>query len=108
MVAPRLGGPEVLELKDVDEPQPGSDQVVIDIVRAGINFADLLSISGRYAAAPPPPFIPGLEVSGTEAESGRAVMALVRSGGFAEKVAADKRFVFDAGAIFPWPVAGCS
>ncbi len=96
MVAPRIGGPDVLELKDVDEPQPGSDEVVIDVVRAGINFADLLSISGRYAAAPPPPFIPGLEVSGTEAESGRAVMALVKSGGFAEKVAADKRFVFDA------------
>jgi hypothetical protein len=64
MVAPRLGGPEVLELKDVDEPRPGSDEVVIDVVRAAINFADLLSISGRYAAAPPPPFIPGLEVSG--------------------------------------------
>src|SRR6266566_27805 len=96
MVAPRIGGPDVLELKDVDEPQPGSGEVVIDVVRAGINFADLLSISGRYAAAPPPPFIPGLEVSGTEAESGRAVMALVKSGGFAEKVAADKRFVFDA------------
>src|SRR6266576_147632 len=81
MVAPRIGGPDVLELKDVDEPQPGSDEVVIDVVRAGINFADLLSISGRYAAAPPPPFIPGLEVSGTEAESGHAVMALVKSGG---------------------------
>jgi NADPH2:quinone reductase len=99
MVAPRLGGPEVLELKDVDEPRPGSDQVVIEVARAGINFADLLSISGRYPAAPPPPFIPGLEVSGIEAESGRAVMALIRSGGFAEKVAADRRFVFDAGGL---------
>ena len=99
MVAPRLGGPEVLELKDVEEPRPGSDQVVIEVVRAGINFADLLSISGRYPAAPPPPFIPGLEVSGIEAESGRAVMALIRSGGFAEKVTAEKRFVFDAGGL---------
>ena len=51
------------------------------------------------AAAPPPPFIPGLEVSGIEAESGRAVMALIRSGGFAEKVAADRRLVFDAAGL---------
>src|ERR1700704_542785 len=99
MVAPRRGGPEVLELKDVDDPRPGSGQVVIEVVRAGINFADLLSISGRYPAAPPPPFIPGLEVSGIETESGRAVMALIRSGGFAEKVTAEKRFVFDAGGL---------
>ena len=99
IVAARIGGPEVLELTDVGDPQPGSDQIVIEVVRAGINFADLLSISGRYAAAPPPPFIPGLEVSGTEAGSGRSVVALVRSGGFAEKVAADRRFVFDASGL---------
>ena len=55
--------------------RPGPTEVVINVTRAGINFADLLSISGHYAAAPPPPFTPGLEVSGTEADSGRPVIA---------------------------------
>jgi NADPH2:quinone reductase len=96
MVAARLGGPEVLELREAADPEPGAGELVIDVVRAGINFADLLSLSGRYAAAPPPPFTPGLEVSGTEAGSGRPVIAFIRTGGFAEKVVADKRFVFDA------------
>jgi NADPH2:quinone reductase len=99
MVAARLGGPGVLELKDVEEPQPDPGEVVIDVARAGINFADLLSLSGHYAAAPSPPFTPGLEVSGTEAASGRPVIALIRTGGFAEKAVADTRFVFDAAGM---------
>jgi NADPH:quinone reductase len=99
MVATRLGGPEVLELREVADPQPDSGQTVIDVVRGGINFADLLSLSGRYAAAPPPPFIPGMEVSGTEADGGRPVIALVGVGGYAEKVIADIRFVFDAAEL---------
>ena len=74
MVADRLGGPEVLELTEVDDPRPASGEVVIRIVRAGINFADVLSLSGRYAAAPPPPFTPGLEVSGIEVGSSRPVV----------------------------------
>jgi len=99
MVAPRLGGPEILGLRDLEDPQPASGEVLIDVVRAGINFADLLSLRGRYAAAPPPPFTPGLEVSGTEAGSGRPVIAIVRTGGFADKVVADRRFVFDASGL---------
>ena len=99
LVAAKLGGPEVLELREVEDPRPGPGEVVIDVIRAGINFADLLSLSGRYAAAPPPPFTPGLEVSGTESSAGRPVMAIVGTGGFAEKVVADRRFVFDAGGL---------
>ncbi len=96
MLAERLGGPEVLQLRDVPDPTPAADEVLIDVVRAGVNFADLLALSGRYAAAPQPPFTPGLEVSGMEADSGRPVVALLRSGGYAERVAAERRFVFDA------------
>ena len=96
IVAARLGGPEVLELRDVEDPVGGAGEVVIDVVRAGVNFADLLSLRGRYAAAPPPPFTPGLEVSGVEGGSGRPVIALLTTGGFAAKVVADSRFVFDA------------
>jgi len=96
VVATRLGGPEVLELRDVPEPQAGPDQILIRVRRAGVNFADLSSTRGTYAQAPPPPFIPGLEVSGKELAGDRPVIGLVAMGGYAELVAADPRFVWDA------------
>jgi NADPH:quinone reductase len=89
IVATRLGGPEVLELQDVPEPELRPGQSLIRVHRAGVNFADLSSTQGRYAQAPPPPFIPGLEVSGHEVATGRPVFAIVASGGYAELVAAD-------------------
>jgi NADPH2:quinone reductase len=95
-VATRIGGPEVLELQDVPEPKPGPGQVLIRVVSAGVNFADLSSTRGTYAMAPPPPFIPGLEVAGTEVESGRPVFAVVPGGGYAELVATDARFTWSA------------
>lgn len=96
VVATRLGGPEVLELQEVAEPQANPDEVLIRVHRAGVNFADLSATQGKYAQAPPPPFIPGLEVSGREIGSDRPVMAIVPGGGYAEVVAADRRLV--------WPV----
>src|SRR6476661_2011839 len=99
LVAATLGGPEVLELREVEDPRPGPNEVVVKVTRAGINFADLLSVAGRYAAAPPPPFTPGLEVSGVAVGSERPVLALVSTGGFAQKVVADKRFVFEVGGM---------
>ncbi len=79
----------MLELQEVPEPEPRPGQVLIRVHRAGVNFADLSSTLGRYAQAPPPPFIPGLEVSGHEVVSGRPVFAIVGSGGYAELVSAD-------------------
>jgi len=89
IVATRLGGPEVLELQEVPPPAAEPGRVLIRVHRAGVNFADLSSTLGRYAQAPPPPFIPGLEVSGHDVATGRPVFALVPSGGYAELVAAD-------------------
>ena len=89
IVATRLGGPEVLELQEVPEPEPRPGQVLIRVHRAGVNFADLSSTLGRYAQAPPPPFIPGLEVSGHDLATGKPVFAIVASGAYAEIVGAD-------------------
>jgi len=91
VVATRIGGPEVLELQDLPRPSPGPRQTLIKVHRAGVNFADLSSTLGKYAQAPPPPFVPGLEVSGHDPE-GRPVFAIVPSGGYAEYVAADLRW----------------
>ena len=96
IVATRIGGPEVLELQDVPKPEPGPGQLLIKVHRAGVNFADLSSTQGKYAQAPPPPFVPGLEVSGTD-QTGRPVIALVGSGGYAEYVRAD--FAWDANGL---------
>jgi NADPH:quinone reductase len=89
IVATRLGGPEVLELQEVPDPEPRPGQVLIRVHRAGVNFADLSSTLGRYAQAPPPPFIPGLEVAGHDVATGKPVFAIVGSGGYAELVGAD-------------------
>jgi NADPH2:quinone reductase len=78
-----------LELQEVPEPEPRPGQILIKVHRAGVNFADLSSTLGRYAQAPPPPFIPGLEVSGHDVATGKPVLAIVPSGGYAELVAAD-------------------
>src|ERR1700694_4244652 len=89
IVATRLGAPEVLELQEVPEPEERPGQVLIKVHRAGVNFADLSSTLGRYAQAPPPPFIPGLEVSGHDLATGKPVFAIVPSGAYAEVVGAD-------------------
>ena len=58
------GGPEALEIRNVPAPVPGPGEVLIDVVAAGLNRADVQQRKGHY---PPPPGaseIPGLEVSG--------------------------------------------
>ncbi|MHA7280746.1 NAD(P)H-quinone oxidoreductase [Arthrobacter sp. MDT2-2] len=88
------GGPEVLSVQEVDDPVPGAGEVLIDVVAAGLNRADVQQRRGYY----PPPAgaspVPGLEVSGIIADPGDsqfavgdAVVALLAGGGYAEKVA---------------------
>src|SRR3954447_7870979 len=81
-----FGGPEVLRYVDLDDPSPGSGEVVVEIARSGINFADTHATRNDYLAEQSLPLIPGTEVSGRTAD-GRRVVALLGSGGYAEKVA---------------------
>lgn len=92
------GGPEVIRLETAQVPQPGSGQVLIEVVAAGVNRPDCLQRAGGY---PPPPGatdVPGLEVSGRIVATGAdveglkvgdEVCALVASGGYAEYCVAD-------------------
>jgi NADPH2:quinone reductase len=80
-----FGGPEVLELVDLPDPEPEDGQVVVDVARAGINFADTHAIRNDYLAEQALPLIPGGEVSGTTSD-GRRVAALLVNGGYAQKV----------------------
>lgn len=112
------GGPEVLRLLEVAEPQPEPGQVVIEVRATAVNRADLLQRRGLY---PPPPGesdILGLECAGTVLERGAharrfalgaRVMALLASGGYAERVAVDEglllpipeRLAFEGAAAVP-------
>lgn len=88
------GGPEVFSVEDVPDPVPGPGEVLVDVVAAGLNRADVQQRRGLY---PPPPgasAYPGLEVAGYIADAGRspfdvgdAVVALLAGGGYAERVA---------------------
>ncbi|WP_431814243.1 NAD(P)H-quinone oxidoreductase [Kocuria sp. cx-455] len=97
------GGPEVLKVTEVDDPLATGDGVLIEVAAAGLNRADVLQRQGNYPVPPDATDIFGLEVSGTIAELGPEVpaeagltvgdkvVALLDSGGYADKVVA------------PWP-----
>ena len=51
-------------------PPPGPGEIRVDVRAIGLNFADVFSVLGLYQAAPPCPFVPGLELSGIVAEIG--------------------------------------
>lgn len=81
-----FGGPEVLDYRDVDDPGAKLGEVVVNVKRSGINFADTHASRNDYLAEQTLPLIPGAEVSG-QLNDGRRVAALLGSGGYAEKVA---------------------
>ena len=57
-----LGTPP--EMREIDEPRPGSGEVRVRIRACGLNFADLLMIEGKYQERHPLPFTLGMEVAG--------------------------------------------
>jgi NADPH2:quinone reductase len=97
----RLEGPEGLALVELPEPEAG-DQVLIDVVAAGVSFPDLLLTRGLYQVKPPLPFVPGVEVAGVvrrappgaAVREGDRVMAFTMFGGFAEVAAAPPEMTF--------------
>nr|WP_116181700.1 NADPH:quinone oxidoreductase family protein [Kutzneria buriramensis] len=90
----RFGGPETLEVTELDAPAAGDGRLVVDVTAAGVNFADLSRIAGRYSSAVLLPFVPGSEVVGRI--GGRRVVGLsFDGGGFAEKAVLDADAVVD-------------
>lgn len=79
-----FGGPEVFGYVDVDDPVPGEGEVLVEVARSGINFADTHSTRNDYLAEQQLPLIPGAEISGRTTD-GRRVVALLGSGGYAQK-----------------------
>jgi putative PIG3 family NAD(P)H quinone oxidoreductase len=106
IVIEKPGEPDVMRWTEVPDPVAGDGEVLIDVVAAGINRADIAQRRGFY---PPPPGAPeylGLEVSGRIAALGSGVTgwsvgdevcALLGGGGYAERVAVP------AGQVLPVP-----
>jgi putative PIG3 family NAD(P)H quinone oxidoreductase len=100
------GGPEVLSVASVPDPVPAAGEVLIEVVAAGLNRADLLQRQGLYPPPPGAPPYPGMECSGRIAalgpgvtgwRAGDEVCALLAGGGYAELVAVP------AGQVLPVP-----
>ena len=88
-----FGGPHVLEVVDVAEPEPGNGQVLVHVTAAGVNHADTHHTEDSYFTPVRLPMIPGSEVVGTDADGNRTV-ALLPAGGYAERVVADPASCF--------------
>ncbi len=95
------GGPDVLELREVERPEPGPEDVLVRVASSGVNRADLLQRRGRYPVPPGwPKDILGLEFAGSVEAVGAAcrshnvgdrVMGVIGGGGYAEYVALHER-----------------
>ncbi len=103
---PEFGGPEALVPAEVEAPAAGPGELLIDVVTAGVNRADVLQRQGHYRVPEGGSPLPGLEVSGTVAALGEdvtgwsvgdPVCALLTGGGYAEQVAVP------AGQVLPVP-----
>ncbi len=92
---PKIGEPDVLELREAPDPQPKKNEVLIRVKASGINFADILARMGLYPDAPKLPAVVGYEVSGVIEQLGAAVsdftvgqrvLALTQFGGYSDVV----------------------
>jgi NADPH2:quinone reductase len=109
LVITRFGGPEVLELQEVPDPQPAPEQVLVQVEAGGLNFADLMTAQGGYATTPKPPLTAGREFAGREVASQRRVMGYTQWAAFAEQTVANRNLVWpipedwtaEQGAAFP-------
>lgn len=112
VVLESYGGPEALTIREVPDPSPGPDEVLVDVVATALNRADLLQRMGLY----PDPFptadheIPGMEFAGRvaavgervrDAAVGDEVMGIVADGAYAERLVTHARQVLPIPATVP-------
>ncbi|MXW36158.1 MAG: alcohol dehydrogenase catalytic domain-containing protein, partial [Chloroflexi bacterium] len=87
------GDPDVFEIRELPDPEPGPEEILVSVHASALNRADLMQRRGGY---PAPPGIrgdvPGLEMAGvveaagdrvTAWEVGDRVMALLGGAGYA-------------------------
>lgn len=94
------GDPDVLTIREVPDPVPGPEEVLVEVVATALNRADLLQRMGLYPGPKAEHEIPGLELAGrvravgdrvSAWSVGDAVMGIVGGGAYAELVATHER-----------------
>ncbi|GLC23968.1 NAD(P)H-quinone oxidoreductase [Roseisolibacter agri] len=115
-VITRPGPPDVLELREVPTPVPGTEQLLVRVRASALNRADLHQRRGHYPAPPGAPAdVPGLEYAGEVAalgpgarewREGDRVFGLVGGGGHAEYVVVHERTAVRVPDALDWPAAG--
>ncbi len=100
IVLDRHGRPDVLRVRTVPDPTPGPGEVRVRVEAIGVNFAEVLSRKGRYGWAPPIPYTPGMEATGTiellgpgveQRAIGERVIVGAQYGAYAEKMVVPAR-----------------
>ncbi len=87
-----FGGPEVMKLVELADPVAGPEEVLVEVARSGVNFADTHATRNDYLAEQQLPLIPGGEIAGRTPD-GTRVAAILATGGYAEKVVVPKGWV---------------
>jgi NADPH:quinone reductase-like Zn-dependent oxidoreductase len=94
---PRIGEPEVLEVREAPDPEPKAGQVRVRVHASGINFADIMARMGLYPDSPKLPAVVGYEVAGVidgvgdgveSFRDGDRVVCMTRFGGYSDVVCA--------------------
>jgi NADPH:quinone reductase-like Zn-dependent oxidoreductase len=105
---PRHGGPDVLEVRETPDPEPGAGEVRVRVKAAGLNFAEIMARQGLYPDAPKNPAVVGYEAAGdvdavgadvNGISVGDRVAVLTRFGGHSDTV------VVPAKQAFPMPAS---
>ena len=114
VVVKKYGNPDILEYVKLDSQNIDDNSVKIKVNACGVNFADVLTIKGRYQERPRPPFSPGLEISGkiigvgknvTEHKVGDLVMSIMKYGGYKSEVVVPSENTYKAPSNMPLDIA---
>ena len=100
IVLHEYGGPDVLTVDEVPDPEPGPEEVLVQVRATALNRADVLQRMGFYPGPQMPQEIPGMEFAGTvialgdrvtERAIGDEVMGIVGGGAYAEQLTVHER-----------------
>jgi len=114
VVVKKYGEPDVLKYIKTNSEKIGSKLVKIKVHSCGVNFADILTIKGRYQERPRPPFSPGLEVSGeiidlgkdvSEHKIGDLVMSIMKYGGYKSEIVVPSENTYKIPSMMPLDIA---
>jgi len=116
VVVREFGPPESIRVEEFPAPQPGAGQVLIDVHAAGVNFPDMLVMSGKYQILPQRPFVSGKECAGvvravgaevTNCKPGDRVLMWMEYGAFAEQAVAAHENCFVLPVAMSFEEAAC-